>query len=380
LPFLIHFTKCFILLTEPNFFSQMRIIFSYFVILICFLFSCSKKHSATQQSTVRDSKNANPNEKELAADPIVTTYLTGNAMDTTTKHTGGLFLMGGSTDVDAAFTWFLERAAGGDVVVIRSSGADGYNKYMFNLVPVNSVETIMINSREKASLASVTEKIRNAEALFIAGGDQWNYVNYWKNTVTEDAINYLLNKKQVTVGGTSAGLAILGSAYFSAQNGTVTSVQALSNPYNDSVAIGNNDFIQAPFMQNLITDSHYSQRNRQGRHITFLARLLKDFGYKKVKGIGIDEKTAVCIDQNGIGKVYGINNAYFLYNTNLGAENCISKQSLTWNRNANAISAYRITGSNTGNGLFDAANWTFSGGTSFYYYVNAGVLVQTEGL
>lgn len=307
--------------------------------------------------------------------PSVVTYLTGNAADVTTPAAGGLLLMGGSTDVDAAINWFLQRAAGGDVVVIRSSGADGYNTYMYNMVAVNSVETIIIDSRAKAELTTVADKIRNAEALFIAGGDQWNYVNYWKNTAVENAINYLINTKGVTVGGTSAGLAILGSAYYSAQTGSVTSDQALSNPYHRYVTLGAGDFITAPFLSNTITDSHYSQRTRQGRHITFMARLMKDFGYSTtVKGIGVDEQTALCIDAAGIGKVYGINNVYFLRNTGLGAETCVSGTPLTWNRSAQAVSAYRITGNSNGNGSFNAANWTFSGGTNYYYYVNNGVL------
>ncbi|MFM8346961.1 MAG: cyanophycinase [Bacteroidota bacterium] len=307
--------------------------------------------------------------------PAVVSYLTGSAADVTTAATGGLLLMGGSTDVDPAVNWFLQRAAGGDVVVIRSTGADGYNTYMFNMVPVNSVETLIIDSREKAALASVSEKIRGAEALFIAGGDQWNYVNFWKNTPVEDAINYLINTKKVTVGGTSAGLAILGSAYYSAQTGSVTTAQALANPYNRYVTIGAGDFVNSPWLVNTITDSHYTQRDRQGRHITFMARLMKDFGYSTVvKGIGVDEQTAVCIDAAGIGKVYGVNNAYFLRNTGLGAETCVSGSPLTWNRTKQSVSAYRIAGSATGNGSFNAATWSFTGGTAYFYYVNAGVL------
>jgi cyanophycinase len=211
--------------------------------------------------------------------------------------------------------------------------------------------------------------------LFIAGGDQWDYVNYWKNTGTEDAINYLINTKGVTVGGTSAGLAVLGSAYYSAQTGSVTSAQALVNPYHRYVTLGANDFISAPFLANTITDSHYSQRDRQGRHVSFMARLIKDFGYTNTaKGIGVDEQTAVCIDAAGTGKVYGINSAYFLKNTGLGAETCVSGSPLTWNRGTQAVSAYRIAGSSTGNGTFNATNWTFTGGTSYFYYVNNGVL------
>jgi cyanophycinase len=309
--------------------------------------------------------------------PAVVTYLTGSAADITTGTAKpGLILMGGGTDVDAAIQWFLQRAGGGDVVVIRATGADGYNQYMYDMGGVNSVETIIIDSRAKADLAEVTQKIRNAEALFIAGGDQWDYVNYWKNTGTEDAINYLLNTKKVTVGGTSAGLAVMSAIYYSAATGSVTSDQALKDPYHRYITLGQNDFINAPLLQNTITDSHYTQRDRQGRHITFMARMMKDFAYSAIKGIGIDEQTAVCIDETGSGKVYGINQAYFLQNETSAAETCIAKTPLTWNRGGLAVKAYKISASLTGNGSFNAASWTFSGGTAYHYYVTNGTLFQ----
>lgn len=314
--------------------------------------------------------------KNASHEPIVVSYLTGSAEDVTTKTKGGLLLMGGSTDVEPAIRWLLKRSGGGDVVVIRSSGADGYNNYMYDMGSVNSVESLIIDSREKANSALVEQKIRNAEALFIAGGDQWNYVKYWKDSPVENAINYLINTKHVAVGGTSAGCAILGGTYFNASEGTVTSAQALSDPYNKFMTLGQSDFIVAPFMQNTITDSHYSQRDRQGRHITFLAKMMQDFGNTAVKGIGVDEKTAVCIDENGMGKVYGTNQAYFLQSNALGAETCSNGNLLHWQRNKQAVKAYKIIGGATGNGSFDASTWTFSGGTSYFYAVNKGVLVQ----
>jgi cyanophycinase len=320
-----------------------------------------------------EKKEINVQYAKAPTEPV--SYLTGSAADVTTSTSAGLVLMGGSTDVDAAIAWLLTRSGGGDVVVIRASGADGYNTYMYNMVPVNSVETIIIDSRLKAELPSVSLRIQNAEALFIAGGDQWNYVNYWKNTATETAINYLINTKKVPVGGTSAGLAILGQAYYSAEKGSVTSAQALNNPFHRYVTLGHSDFVNAPYLQNLITDSHYTQRDRQGRHITFMARLMNTMGFANIKGLGIDEQTAVCIDQNGLAKVYGINNAYFLSNSLLGAETCTSGIPLTWNRSGQAIKAYKITGSGTGNGSVDMTNWNnASGGNSYFYYVVNGVL------
>src|ERR1051325_6452442 len=60
-----------------------------------------------------------------------TAFIVGNAADAqpSPNLTPGLVLMGGGTDVDAAFQWMCQRAGGGDFVVIRTSGTDAYNPY-----------------------------------------------------------------------------------------------------------------------------------------------------------------------------------------------------------------------------------------------------------
>jgi cyanophycinase len=310
-----------------------------------------------------------------AATDTVKRYLFGQTEDVQTSTKPGLVLAGGGGDVSPAMKWLLERSGGGDIVVIRSSGADGYNKYLFELHPVNSVESIVIDSKAKANDPSVIAAIRNAEALFIAGGDQWNYVNYWKDGPVEDAINYLLNEKKVPVGGTSAGLAILGASYFSAQNDGVNSTEALSNPYHKKVTVSSDDFLQSPFLQNTITDSHYSQRKRQGRHVVFMTRMMQDGHLKKVRGIGIDEATAVCVDEKGMGKVFGKNLVYFLHNTGEGPEMCKPDSAFTWSRNQQAIQSYTVQADSLGSGSFNLKKWKgVTGGYQQFLFVENGVL------
>ena len=72
-----------------------------------------------------------------------TAWLTGDSADVQPTPLGGVVLGGGSTDVREAMQWLLQRAAGGDVVILRASGRDGYNDYLYRElgVPVNSVET-----------------------------------------------------------------------------------------------------------------------------------------------------------------------------------------------------------------------------------------------
>ncbi|HVF23399.1 MAG TPA: hypothetical protein VM941_10000, partial [Pyrinomonadaceae bacterium] len=167
-------------------------------------------------------------------------FIVGNPADAQPSQTlsPGLVLMGGGTDVDAAFQWMCERAGGGDFVVIRTTGTDAYNPYIQELCPqMDSVETIIISSVTGANSAYVSSHIQNAEALWIAGGDQSTYVALWRNTAVQTGVNFLLNSKQAPVGGTSAGLAVLSQFIYTGALGSVTSSQALANPFHRYVTL-----------------------------------------------------------------------------------------------------------------------------------------------
>lgn len=293
-------------------------------------------------------------------------HVVGNPADAKTRTSAGLMLMGGSTDVKAAFEWMIEKSGGGDFVVIRASGDDDYNPFINQLGKVDSVETIIFKSRAAASDEFVLNKIRNAEALFIAGGDQFNYVKYWQDTPVEDAINQLA-AKGVPVGGTSAGLAVLGEFFFSAREDTVTSAVALQNPFDLHVTV-ERGFLALPNLGHIITDSHFVARDRMGRLVAFLARIVRDGWAQEARGIGIDEKTAVVIEPNGLASIRGSGAAYFL-RTPGKPEKCDEKNALTY-RN---LSVYKLVSPAT----FNISTWTGSGGTPYRLTSEAGILSST---
>jgi len=299
--------------------------------------------------------------------PAFEYYVAGSSNNVTRTTTAGQLLMGGGTDVDAAFQWMIGKSGGGDFVVIRATGTDAYNPYIYELGTVDSVETIIIKNRAAASDPFVVDKIRNAEALFIAGGDQFNYVSYWKGTPVEDAIHYLVTRN-LPIGGTSAGLAVMGEFIFPAANGTVDSSTALGNPYNNKVTL-DRDFLVLPNMGGIITDSHFVTRDRMGRLVAFLARIVKDGWAPSAKGTGIDEMTAIAVEANGTATVLGSGAAYFLQ-TPGAPEVCQAKTALTY-RN---LSVYRVSGSAT----FNFSTWTGSGGTAYTLTAEAGVLTSTQ--
>jgi len=233
-------------------------------------------------------------------------WLTGNAADAHPEKTrAGLFLSGGGGDVKAAWKWFVACAGGGDLVVLRASGADGYNDYIFTQIGgVDSVESIRFNDATAAHDPRVLAIIARADGIFMAGGDQAKYVTYWKDTPVGAALNAHLRAGK-PLGGTSAGLAVLGQYYFSALEDSVTSATALANPFDKKVTLGR-DFIAAPPLAGVLTDSHFMARQRLGRLITFLARLSADEKPKSARliGLGIDEGTALCVEPDSTARVF----------------------------------------------------------------------------
>jgi cyanophycinase len=299
----------------------------------------------------------------LTAAPAYRYFITGRAEDIQTHPTPAFALIGGGQDVDEINSWFVGKAAGGDLLVLRASGTDAYNSYFYKLTPLNSVQTLVIPSREAAQDKFVANKIRRAEAIFIAGGDQWNYVHLWNESPVGDALRAAI-VRGIPLGGTSAGLAILGEYIFTAENDTVTSQEALLDPYAERVKIASG-FLRIPALKNTITDSHFKARDRMGRTLVFLARILQDFHLQEARAIAIDERTAALMEPDGKLRVAGLGHVYFLRARTLPSI-CRPEAPLTMA----GVEVYRAGAGSR----FDLAKWTGAEGNSYLLSVTAGVI------
>ena len=74
-----------------------------------------------------------------AAENHYSYYVTGDPADVTTPTRALVVMQGGGDDVDANYVRMGEAAGGGDFVVLRASGADGYNDYIYALCGCDSV-------------------------------------------------------------------------------------------------------------------------------------------------------------------------------------------------------------------------------------------------
>ncbi|HKS09509.1 MAG TPA: cyanophycinase [Pyrinomonadaceae bacterium] len=298
-------------------------------------------------------------------------FIVGNPADAqqSPSLSPGLVLMGGGTDVDAAFQWMCQKAGGGDFVVIRTTGTDAYNPYIQDLCPqMDSVETIIITTTTGANSAYVSSHIQNAEALWIAGGDQSTYTALWRGTAVQTGVNFLLNSKQAPVGGTSAGLAVLSQFIYTGALGSVTSSQALANPFHRYVTL-ERDLFQSALGGSKIYDSHFVTRDRMGRSLVFLARIVNNGWAAQPRGIGIDEETAILVEPNGAGTMVGTGAAYFLQAPG-PAQVLVDRTPMTYLN----IGVYKVPQGAT----FNLSTWTGTGGVAYTLNVNNGSVTSTQ--
>ena len=219
---------------------------------------------------------------------------------------GSVMMVGGGGEnygawSDEPYGWFVEKAGYGKIINIDvDETSDWYPSYFESLGANITSHDLQIATIEEANSFSVFQELLSADGIFIEGGDQWDYISTWKNTYVQTAIQTIYENGGV-IGGTSAGLAVLGEVVFDGQNGSLTSNQAAYNPYHYRVSI-TDDFLD--ILPGVFTDSHFNERGRLARLTVMLARRNQD-NDEDLLGIGVEYKTAFCVDENMIGTVHG---------------------------------------------------------------------------
>lgn len=120
---------------------------------------------------------------------------------------------------------------------------------------LNSVTTILFKNSKASSNSVVLSTIANAEAIFFAGGDQGEYYKFWSGTEVQTILQDKVST--VTIGGTSAGLAILGNWVYTAVDGSAVSDECLEDPFNKYTHNFEPAFLNIPYMESIVTDTHF---------------------------------------------------------------------------------------------------------------------------
>jgi cyanophycinase-like exopeptidase len=300
-------------------------------------------------------------------------YHTGSTRDVLTQTHQVTCLAGGGDDDDWADGWryLLKNSGGGDIVIIRTGGkAGGYLSWIYDdtdhlhFPEVNSVTVLSLENARDANDPRAISVLKKAEMIFFSGGDQTLYIDWFRGSRLETETLAAISQRHVPVGGTSAGMALLAGIdyrgkYPSPSTGEyVTSVDALLDPMAPFVDLDSH-VITAPFMKNVITETHFTEYDRHGRLMVFLARALHDglSPLAGLRGLATDEGTAFCYDSTGVGRVYGVGFVYFLQPTSM-PEIIALQTPLTWLGNDQAVETLTL---NASSDLFDLKTWSTNG-------------------
>lgn len=315
-------------------------------------------------------------------------FTTGHSTDIVTQPKQVVCLAGGGSDNlwSAGWKTLLKASHGGDIVIIRADGRrGGYESWIYNdedrlgFPTVNSVSTLVIENAQDANSSEVVNLILKSELIFFAGGDQSLYIEWFRNSKLIQAVNERVLNKKIPVAGTSAGMALLADIDFAARfdspnpnNNLVTAEDVLKNPAGHFVDL-DRSVLTPDYMKNVITDTHFSERDREARLMGFLAKAVFNnyplTPYQNLRGIGADEGTAFCYNSKGQGRVFGTGNVYFL-NLNSTPERLEPHQSLNWINGQNAVTTYVIHGEQTATAGFDLKTWTGFGGRVESWWVD----------
>lgn len=250
---------------------------------------------------------------------------------------GKLLVVGGGSEnynswSDAPYGWAVQQAPNKRVAIIGTdTNPTSWLPTYFVARGAIFAKNFPVATQAAANTQAIYDSLVTYDMIFFRGGNQANYYNRYRNTLLQQAVEAVFNRGGV-IGGTSAGLHILSKVVYTAVNGSVYPDEALANPHNPYMTLSDNFF---QFLPGVVFDSHVAERGRFARTLGFVAKWKFDRN-QDILGIGVDDKTAVCIDQNLNATVYGTGaagiyrsgpgNTFSLSGTKLLANNVLVSQ------------------------------------------------------
>jgi cyanophycinase len=219
------------------------------------------------------------------------------------KSQGKLLIVGGGSEKNGQSSWSTPayRWAGeGKKVAIIGTYTGSLAPYFENQCGSVWAKEFAIDSYDSANSQITYDTLIAYDVIFFRGGDQYDYYLIYNDTKLQDAVNFVFNHGG-TIGGTSAGMHILSSVIFTAENGTVYPYECIENPNNQYVTLASDFF---DFVPSCIFDTHFAERGRFGRLVGFLANYHLN-NEISIAGLGMDDMTCMTIEADGQGTVYG---------------------------------------------------------------------------
>jgi cyanophycinase len=165
---------------------------------------------------------------------------------------------------------------------------------LFKELGVKNVAVLNIEIREEAFDEARVKLIDEADAVFFTGGDQLRITSQVGDTPIYRGM-HALYKRGGLIAGTSAGAAVM------------PHTMLISGPSDESSRMSAIEMAPGfAFIENVVIDSHFAERGRMGRLIGAVIQNPANLG------IGIDEDTAIVVEQGKRFRVIGSGAVYVL--------------------------------------------------------------------
>jgi cyanophycinase len=242
----------------------------------------------------------------------------------TDRHAGILVLIGGACEpTGAAFNSFIElcraRPGGGKIVALTTAShepVESANSWIeaFRTAGVHDIAVPIVDSRDRAQDRAVAKMIREADGVFLGGGDQVHLVTTLAGSRVDHAIRELYGSGGI-VCGTSAGAAALTETILA---GGEPDEYGQMQQLHLGPGFGMLGF-------RAVIDTHFTQRRRLQRLFMVIAR------NAELMGLGIDEDTGIII-RGHLGEVVGRGSVTFVDGRGVrfdNADECMDGVALT---------------------------------------------------
>lgn len=219
------------------------------------------------------------------------------------KKSGKLIIIGGREDKEKEMEILRSVAKHvGDgrlcIVSVASSVGDelwaDYSR-IFKSLGIKKLTHLDVVHRTEAIDQKALKAVKEADAVFFTGGDQLKITSELGGTLVADRINEIFENGGV-IAGTSAGASVMGEIMM--VSGESDKTFRIGSGLNMAPGLG--------FAPRLLIDQHFAERGRIGRLLAAVAH------NPRYLGIGIDEDTAIEMDESKYFKVIGSGAVYVI--------------------------------------------------------------------
>lgn len=211
---------------------------------------------------------------------------------------GHLLVIGGAEDKyneRRILKKFLELAGGEKAEILIVPVASDFPEFAadiyvqaFRRLGVANPRVLRATSRQDVFQADAETLLDGVTGVFITGGDQMRLVSILGGTKFSQILRRMAAETDLVLAGTSAGAAGMSTSM-------IVRGESTPHPQKSSVRLSPG----LGFLKNVIIDQHFTERGR-------ISRLITAVSYNPYNlGIGIDENTAIILDNEGVLEVFG---------------------------------------------------------------------------